>query len=251
MIGGYQPVGQGKIRFVPGLLLQNFDRPLVIDELNRCDIDKVIGPLFTVLSDQPTTLPYRTVVEDEHSAPFVILPNQKPGAAPHEFAPTKSWRILATINSVDKAALYQMSFALTRRFGWVFVDVPRDLQGFILELLRIRGIIGDEVQSAAETPITQTWRAINEVRVIGPAPIIDLISYVRAMDTTVSFLEIPGKSQAALYLDGFYLFLLPMLDGILRSEASTIADRICQALGLSADDPDALMLKQRLANVAI
>jgi hypothetical protein len=40
VIGGYQPVGEGQIRFVPGVLLQNFDRPLIIDELNRCDIDK-------------------------------------------------------------------------------------------------------------------------------------------------------------------------------------------------------------------
>ena len=57
VIGGYQPVGEGKVRFIPGVLLQNFDRPLIIDELNRCDIDKVIGPLFTVLSEQKTTLP--------------------------------------------------------------------------------------------------------------------------------------------------------------------------------------------------
>src|SRR5438445_6288876 len=63
VIGGYQPVGGG-VQFVPGVLLQNFDRPLIIDELNRCDIDKVIGPLFTILSDQPTTLPYRVDVAD-------------------------------------------------------------------------------------------------------------------------------------------------------------------------------------------
>ena len=62
VIGGYQPVGEGKIQFIPGILLQNFDRPLIIDELNRCDIDKVIGPLFTVLSEQKTTLPYRTEI---------------------------------------------------------------------------------------------------------------------------------------------------------------------------------------------
>ena len=46
IIGGYQPLGSGSVGFIPGVLLRNFDQPLIIDELNRCDIDKVIGPLF-------------------------------------------------------------------------------------------------------------------------------------------------------------------------------------------------------------
>jgi hypothetical protein len=57
IIGGYQPVGAGGVAFIPGVLLRRFDRPLIIDELNRCDIDKVVGPLFTVLSGQQTDLP--------------------------------------------------------------------------------------------------------------------------------------------------------------------------------------------------
>src|SRR5690606_4379281 len=65
IIGGYQPVGDGEVDFVPGILLRNFDRPLIIDELTRCGIDKVIGPLFTVLSGQQTTLPYRTNIRDK------------------------------------------------------------------------------------------------------------------------------------------------------------------------------------------
>lgn len=131
IIGGYQPVGGGDVDFVPGILLRAFDQPLIIDELNRCDIDKVIGPLFTVLSGQQTTLPYRTDLSDKDSPPYAILPRPKASAAPHEFAPGPAWRLIATINSIDKASLYQMSYALSRRFGWVYVDVPSDLADLV------------------------------------------------------------------------------------------------------------------------
>ena len=57
IIGGYQPIGGGSVAFIPGVLLRRFDRPLIIDELNRCDIDKVIGPLFTVLSGSKPPCP--------------------------------------------------------------------------------------------------------------------------------------------------------------------------------------------------
>ena len=72
IIGGYQPVGSGSVAFIPGVLLRNFDHPLIIDELNRCDIDKVIGPLFTVLSGQQTTLPYRLNIDQPNSQQSLI-----------------------------------------------------------------------------------------------------------------------------------------------------------------------------------
>lgn len=211
VIGGYQPVGEGRVRFVPGVLLQNFDRPLIIDELNRCDIDKVIGPLFTILSEQKTTLPYRTEIGDEKSAAYVILPKPKPGSAAHEFAPKPGWRIIATINSIDKAALYQMSFALTRRFGWIYVDVPSDLQGFLLEVMRKWDVIDAEDEPAGDIPLTRVWRAVNGARVIGPAPLLDMLKTIRAIDADIDLLKSPAGDQASAYLDGFYMYVLPML----------------------------------------
>src|SRR6185437_3182522 len=144
----YQPVGDGKIAFIPGILLRDFDRPLIIDELNRCDIDKVIGPLFTVLAGHATTLPYRVDVTSPTSPQYVILPQPKPEAGAHEFAPTTAWRIIATINSIDKASLYQMGYALTRRFGWIYVDAPNDLDAFLVEFLRRNGLLrGDPTEN--------------------------------------------------------------------------------------------------------
>ena len=251
VIGGYQPVGEGKVRFVPGVLLQNFDRPLIIDELNRCDIDKVIGPLFTVLSEQKTTLPYRTEISDERSAAYVILPKPKPGAAAHEYAPKRGWRIISTINSIDKAALYQMSFALTRRFGWIYVDVPRDLQSFLLEVMRKGDIIEVEAEPSGEVPLAGIWRAVNSVRVIGPAPILDMLKTIKAIDEDIDLISPPNQDQAMAYLDGFYMYILPMLDGILRKDASEVLDGVREALKLEEDSEEVGILAERLRNAAV
>ncbi len=105
LIGGYQPTGPGRIEFIPGPMLRAFDRPLVIDELNRCPIDKVIGPLFSVLSGQSTYLPYRTDVKNPKSNFYRILVNPNLNTHSHEFAPGPHWRFICTLNTIDKAQL--------------------------------------------------------------------------------------------------------------------------------------------------
>ena len=251
VIGGYQPVGEGKIQFIPGVLLQDFDRPLIIDELNRCDIDKVIGPLFTVLSDQKSTLPYRVDISDPFSPAYVILPQPKPNPSAHEFAPKQGWRIIATINSIDKAALYQMSFALTRRFGWIYIDTPRDLNAFLIQIMDRLDLARPKDKPEDSIPLANVWAAVNRVRVIGPAPVIDMVKAIHAMDSNVDLLASPTGDQSALYLDSFFMYVLPMLDGILRRQANEITDALRDALDLSEDATEVRTLSQRLGALAV
>jgi MoxR-like ATPase len=249
IIGGYQPLGEGRVGFVPGILLQNFHRPLVIDELNRCDVDKVLGPLFTVLSGQPTTLPYRTDAADPASPNHVILPRSKPGAASHEHAPGDGWRLIATINTVDKASLYQMSFALARRFGWIFVDAPRDTRAFLAEFLVREGLTATEPGVDAPLPLAAIWDAVNVVRAVGAAPIIDAVRTVRSIAEDLNFAAAPAAAEhRQAYLDAFALYLLPMLDGISRQEAMGIAAAVAGALALPPDERSDL--ERRLLAVA-
>ena len=250
IIGGYQPIEGGTVAFYPGVLLRNFDRPLIIDELNRCDIDKVIGPLFTVLSGQATTLPYRTNVALRDSPQYMILPEWKDAPAEHEFAPGTAWRLIATINSIDKASLYQMSYALSRRFGWVYVDAPRDTKAFV-EAFVEKMSASVPGSSAGVPPLATVWDAVNTVRTIGPAPIIDALKAIRVIDPEADLLGPPTGNLKTSYLDAFDLFFLPILDGILRHEADAISSAVIAALALEADGAEASALKRRVQSVAV
>jgi len=248
IIGGYQPIGNGDVDFVPGILLRKFRQPLIIDELNRCDIDKVVGPLFTVLSGQQTTLPYRTEVSDKDSQQYVILPNPKSATEDHEFAPGPGWRLIATINSIDKASLYQMSYALSRRFGWIYVDAPHDLPGFVHDYLARVGAA--ETAPADDTcPLADLWASINAVRTIGPAPIIDAIKAIRILVPGASFFGPANEAMRSAVLDALDMVLLPMLDGIVHSDAMTIADATIAVLALQGSQAD--QVRARLETVAI
>jgi len=249
IIGGYQPLGGGDVDFVPGILLREFDHPLIIDELNRCDIDKVIGPLFTVLSGQQTTLPYRTDITDKDSQPYTILPKPKAAPAEHEFAPGIGWRLIATINSIDKASLYQMSYALSRRFGWVYVDAPRDLPGFVRVFLARLDPETAAPEAGANCPIAEVWKAINQVRVIGPAPIIDAILAMRAIDPTVEFFGPASAAARSGALDALDMVMLPMLDGIVHQDAMSIAEAAITAFAFDSDQQ--AQIRARLEAVAI
>lgn len=249
IIGGYQPVGSGSVAFIPGVLLRRFDRPLIIDELNRCDIDKVIGPLFTVLSGQQTTLPYRLDIEDKDSLQYVILPESKPSAAAHEFAPGLHWRLVATINSIDKASLYQMSYALARRFGWVYVDAPRDTAGFIEAFLHKEDPTWAGPAAGDPCPLASFWEAINSVRVIGPAPIIDAIKAVQAMEDDAAFFAAPTPSMKEALLDAVDMVLLPMLDGIVVQDAEFLAGKAIEVFDLNAAQGE--RIKARMSSVSV
>lgn len=253
IIGGYMPLADGSLIFFPGVLLEHFNKPLVIDELNRCDIDKVIGPLFTVLSGQSTTLPYLTDPSDASSPRFTILPEPKANPAENEFAPSGDWRIIATINTVDKASLYQMSYALSRRFAWIFVDVPGSPSSFLREWLVRESIVTDDAASALTNPLGEVWRAVAEVRPMGPAPALDACRYLTAAaDDPFDFLspiEATGDARIPLLIDVFLVFFLPMLDGISRQEGELIVEQVKITLALSPEQEE--RIRQALSSVCV
>jgi hypothetical protein len=81
---------------------------LIIDELNRANLDQAFGEVFTLLD-----LAYRDTETLEFAQQTVPVP--------------LSFRILATMNTYDQAQLFALGYAFRRRFA--FVEVPPLLDG--------------------------------------------------------------------------------------------------------------------------
>lgn len=86
-------------------------RWLILDELNRADMDRAMGALFTALETRELRLP---TVSDRPDVATRVLP------IPRDF------RILATINAADRYYLFRLSDALKRRFAFIEVPVAPD-----------------------------------------------------------------------------------------------------------------------------
>jgi hypothetical protein len=143
-----------------------------------------------------------------------------------------------------------MSYALSRRFGWIYVDAPRDTAGFVRTF--VEKILKDEFGPSGGTPpIAAIWDAVNLVRTIGPAPVIDALKSIRIMEPTADLLGEPVGDLKIAYLDAFDLFFLPILDGILRHEAEEIFTAVIAALGLAPDSIEATGLRRRIISIAV
>lgn len=234
LIGGYQPIGKGEIGFRPGAILRNFDKPIVIDELNRCPIDKVIGPLFSVLSGQDTTLPYKVDIADESSPFHVIFPEWKEERTNYEWTPGYEWRLIATLNTVDKSQLGQISYALSRRFAWIKIGVPEDIAK------STRLFMDREADATLPNPIADLWEAVNMIRPIGGAPIIDCIRTLEQLKPGIDLLVEPDEDLQDLLLTVVGMYILPLLDGVRRVDAQRFIESITKAWRLSTRTSDIL-----------
>ena len=122
-IGGLQPTPDGLI-YRPGLFVEALEtgRWLVIDELNRSNFDRAFGQLFTVMSGQPVVLPFKRAGK---STPISVVPyGVEPPADTDVIRVPPIWRIIATMNVFDKNLLFEMSYALMRRFAFIEVGTP-------------------------------------------------------------------------------------------------------------------------------
>lgn len=89
---------------------------LIVDEFNRADIDKAVGPLYTVLGGgggpERRKLPLWFGDVEERQECWI----------PDRF------RVIGTLNSVDTAYVFTLSQGLQRRFQFVHVGVPASTQ---------------------------------------------------------------------------------------------------------------------------
>lgn len=175
IVGRYFPrLGDGKLRFHPGAFLQASEenRCLVIDEMNRANLDECMGELFTVLAGQIVDLPYKDTIDDDgegdegdEMAPkkekdygyIKIIPN---GTVARDYPENSVYRIgdgfrlIGTMNDSDRSALHNLSFALLRRFDVIGINSPNTIQ--------LIGIIKQKIDTIA-FPQFQIANNINQV----------------------------------------------------------------------------------------
>lgn len=190
-VGHYADTPEGVV-FQPGVFLEAISsgRWLIIDELNRADFDRAFGPLFTVLANQPVTLPYK---QAGHTEPMSIVPA---GAAvpPHTDAITvpRHWRIIATMNDFDRSSLHKLSYALMRRFAFIEVDAAPDEVVY-----RLIAGAGDLV--AELFPVRKFVD-------LGPAIFVDAARFAARRLTD------RDATPSRVLFEAFFAFVLPQLD---------------------------------------
>jgi MoxR-like ATPase len=213
-IGGLRPAESGStLQFHDGILLEAIrkKRWVIIDELNRSNFDRAFGQLFTVLSGQPVVLPYESPGTERR---IMLCPANSAGrnhVEGYEQVPIpKDWRIVATMNVFDKSLLFEMSFALMRRFAFIEVPSPEPAVFKTLWDRELDSLPEGHAETIGEI-LTQLMTVRSRpLKDIGPAVFLDMArfaaQYLSAGD------EIPA-GQLAYQL--FYSYLLPQYEGIL------------------------------------
>ncbi len=231
-IGGYQPSKEdGSLSFKSGQFLKCFreddgtpvNKWLIIDEINRADIDKAFGQLFSVLSNDDVELPFTN--DEEESIWVKSLSEEKEDInySDSDYYVTRNWRLLATMNTYDKASLYEMSYAFMRRFAFIDVGVPtEDIDEELITdyIEKWGGIDEDEVTGYLEN-MKEIWEVLNESkRSIGPAIIRDMLLFLQENESDDAVVE------------ALKLYVLPQLEGMIKQDQKDIFDSLIGIEGL-------------------
>ena len=207
-IGGLQPTPDGLI-YRPGLFVEAIEagRWLVIDELNRSNFDRAFGQLFTVLSGSAVVLPFKRKGQPN---PLALVPH---GVEPPEKTDVirvpSNWRIIATMNVFDKNLLFDMSYALMRRFAFIEVGTPPE----------------EVFESLLTGPgeIVKKLLPLRQFSDLGPAVYIDAAKYAarRGKD---------GITESRVIYEVFYAYFLPQFEGMEDKRATTLYRTVAQYL---------------------
>lgn len=219
-IGGYAFEKSGSLAFRSGVFLRALEQWqwLLIDELNRADIDKAFGELMTVLSGKGADTPYlgpgnRSIGIGPEATRSHVMP--------------KTFRVIATMNLWDKTSLFRLSYAVQRRFAIIHVGQP-DAATYAQLLQQ------EATRSWLEPPLPApvTGRLVElfgpdrllSIRPVGPAIPLDMIRYMRRRQA-----EHVGTAEALA------MYLLPQLEGIEPSRAEALWGHLAAAVASQAD----------------
>ena len=188
LIGGLAPDESGVLSWAPGALLHAIreNRWLVLDETNRADMDKIMGPLLTWLSKQEVELGTTKVNEGASihlgwSTDRASEVEQSEEPAARRYLAGREWRLLGTYNPQDAQRVFRFGQALSRRF--VIVPIPALKPGQFVQLL---SSTYPGLPEAAAEAIGGLYSAhqTNSDTALGPAVFLGVARYVLAGQTS-------------------------------------------------------------------
>ncbi len=214
-VGGYmegisrsESSRSGGLAFEPGIILQSMvsRKWIIIDEINRAPIDRAIGQLFTVLSGGNVILPFRNSLTKGRIE--IRMSDQLSTADIYTCPP--DWRMLATMNEYDKKSLFDLSYALMRRFAIIRLGLPQNYeQGLAL------WAGAAQIDPAVITNMQELLEATAGEREIGPAIFRSMIAYMKAKRPF-------QKNNEESYTEALNLFVVPQLQGVTDQTAQDI-----------------------------
>jgi MoxR-like ATPase len=193
LAGGHVPDGAGgTLRWGSGAVLDALaaDRWLILDELNRGDLDKILGPLLTWLAGEtvelgnltPATGSPRIVLgwDDDRPDSYVDPPeglDADPATTTEVvFRAGRDFRVLGTYNPLDAKRVFSMGLALGRRLRQVPIAVPdRD---------DMKALLDERFPNTSESMRERIVKAYvahqtaNEKTALGPALFLEMPRYV-------------------------------------------------------------------------
>lgn len=223
-VGAYRLNLQQELEFQPGQFLSAVidDRWLVIDELNRADIDKAVGQLFTVLSGQAVVLPFEVwdnsalaarlgLAADDSSTHQTISLSVVPprSSTPEGTLPVRlsgTWRLIATMNDRDQDLLFSLSEALLRRFAVLEIPPPSDA-----DWPAIISSHGGSGRADWDRAIIEGARRLRrEGRPLGAAVFLDCVGHLKQSMSVAAELSLP-IDPARTFAEAWRLYVSPQL----------------------------------------
>jgi MoxR-like ATPase len=268
VIGGPMFIGSGSVTWRPGVLMEAIARHLeakqhgkkgawlIIDEINRADVDKAFGEFFTIFSGpEPSEWVIPSYIIDEWKK--YSNANQNDVYRPmleaikrnlyrnEKYIVPPDFRVIGTMNYVDVANLFAIGEAFTRRFVRIEVEYPNDIDKEINILLNkikrggdfreaIRILEDEDVEKLIKS-VTKSLRDEVKRLSFGSAYLLNtlytFLAQVRLKLDTGTLLEnIKNEVRKLLkYSIESTLSLTPLWDEELRREVEKVLN---EALGL-------------------
>ncbi|MBM7112458.1 AAA family ATPase [Archangium primigenium] len=233
-IGGYALDRDKSLRFRAGAFLQAVQnwQWLLVDELNRADVDKAFGELMTVLGGRGTDTPFELDSGRRVSIGF-------DAGRTHRLS--RTFRVVATMNTWDKTSLFRLSYAVQRRFAVVHIGIPEDET---YARLLSRSVLDPGVDPPLDEPTVRRLSLLFQrkgllgLRDIGPAVALDIVRYMRRRAAA-------GDALA----EALAMFLLPQLEGLDPASARKAHALFTEALAGWTSETALRELKERCTEV--